>query len=107
MNNKTINDFTNFDFSTLSSFLSKISPMEFGTIGCIVGLLIAAPLNSNEQNSLGNFFELVGQVILTIQAQQSYSTPQGATTVELEKLKKETEEKFKILYKEIKNMNKK
>lgn len=106
MNNKTINDFTNFDFSSLSSFLSKISPTEFGTIGCLVGLMISIPLNSNEQNSIGNFFELIGQVILTIQAQQSFSTPEVASLEELEKLKKETNEKFKILYKEIKKMNK-
>ena len=97
MNNKEINDFLNCDFSSLSSFLSNISPLEFGTIGCLVGLLISIPLNSNEQNSIGNFLELVGQVILTVQAQQSINSTASASESDLNKFKEETQEKFKIL----------
>lgn len=106
MNNKEINDFLNCDFSSLSSFLSNISPLEFGTIGCLVGLLISIPLNSNEQNSIGNFLELVGQVILTVQAQQSINSTASASESDLNKFKEETQEKFKFLYKELKKMNK-
>lgn len=101
MNNKDINEFLNCDFSSLSSFLSSISPIEFGSIGCLVGLLISIPLNSNEQNSIGNFLELVGQVILTVQAQQTINSPPSASEADLEALKRETQEKFKILYKNL------
>lgn len=65
----TINDFTNIDFSSFSSFLSSLSPLEFGTLGCVIGLLISSNLSSDALDSLGNFLELVGQVMLTCQAQ--------------------------------------
>ncbi len=70
--NKKLDEFLNFDFGSLSSFLSKISPLEFASIGSIVGIIIASQLTNDEQNSIGNFFELVGQVILTAQAQNSF-----------------------------------
>ncbi len=102
--NKNLNDFLNFDFPSFSKFLSNISPMEFGTIGCLVGLLISYPLNSNEQNSIGNFFELVGQVILTIQAQQSINSNPNLSA-DFNDFKKQTEEKINLLIKELKKRN--
>lgn len=105
MNNDTINDFLNTDFSALSKFLTNISPLEFASIGCLVGLLISVPLNSDEQNSIGNFFELVGQVILTVQAQSTFNSS-SPTTSEFNAFKEDTEAKLNYLLKQIKKSNK-
>ena len=84
MNNNVINDFSNFDFKSLSEFLKSLSPLELSTIGCVLGLIMIPTLTSDEQNSLGNFFELVGQVLLTSAAQQSLLEP-SLSTKEFEK----------------------
>lgn len=42
---------------------------ELATLATIVGILIAAKLNDNEQNLIGNFTLDVGQIILIIAAQ--------------------------------------
>ena len=54
--------------------LFALSPFEFTLFGNIIAYLIAAGLTNQQQNSLGNLFELIGQVILTIQAKGSPAT---------------------------------
>lgn len=62
--------FIDQDFESFSRWLSSLNPYEFTMVGAAIGLAIAPALTVNQQNSLGNFFELVGQVILTINAQK-------------------------------------
>ena len=62
-----INNFINYFFS--------LNPYELTLIGNILGIIIAKPLTLNQQNTLGNFLELIGQQILTIQAQGSNLAP--------------------------------
>ena len=71
MESKEFNDFINNDFVSLSDWLFSLNPYEFTMIATLIGFIISPQLNLNEQNSLGNFFELLGQVILTINAQAS------------------------------------
>ena len=68
--NSFYNKYTKEDLIGFSKFLASLAPLEFTTLGCIIGLIITSSLNNNEQNSIGNFLELVGQVILTNQAQE-------------------------------------
>lgn len=70
MNNNYFNNFTNQDFSNLSNWLNTLNPYEFSLIGVIAAYLIAPTLNPNQQNSIGNFLEEVGQILLTISAQE-------------------------------------
>ncbi|MCB2289094.1 hypothetical protein LGK97_04840 [Clostridium sp. CS001] len=49
--------------------IEKYTPCELATLATIVGILIAAKLNVNEQNVIGNFTLDVGQIILIIAAQ--------------------------------------
>lgn len=51
-----------------------LSPLEFTTLGVILGYLLSCNLTIDQQNSLGNWFELVGQIILTFNAQGSGQT---------------------------------
>ncbi|CCY08418.1 MAG: hypothetical protein MRZ09_07810 [Coprobacillus sp.] len=79
----------------MSSLLQSLSPLEFGTIGCLIGLILSASLTSDELNSLGNFLELVGQVMLTVQAQMETVSPQYTHIDSFNNLKKDLDEKFK------------
>ena len=60
----------NFDFSEFSNWLFSLSPIDFVIIGTIAGLLISKNLTINQQNTIGNFLELIGEVILTYNAQE-------------------------------------
>ena len=79
----------------MSSLLQNLSPLEFGTIGCLIGLILSAALTSDELNSLGNFLELVGQVMLTVQAQMETVNPQYTHIDNFNDLKKDLDEKFR------------
>lgn len=48
----------------------NIPPDEFALIAALLGVGIANKLDVNEQNSIGNFLESVGQTILTVSAQE-------------------------------------
>ena len=55
---------------------NNIPPAQFTLLAYLFGVLVADNLNSNEQNSIGNFFEALGQSILTINAQQQLQQSQ-------------------------------
>lgn len=92
--NSKVNDFINYDFKGLGEFLNQLSPIEFGALGSIIGLLISIPLSNNEQNSIGNLLELIGQVVLTVQAQGSNQEPPTPTTSDIEALKKRIDDLY-------------
>lgn len=58
------------EVKNLAKILYNLDPLELTAIGCILGLVMSEGLDFNEQNTIGNFLELVGQVILTYNAQQ-------------------------------------
>ncbi|WP_425449222.1 hypothetical protein [Dethiothermospora halolimnae] len=49
---------------------SNIPPNAFSILASLLGIGIANNLDLNEQNSLGNFLEAVGQSILTVNGQE-------------------------------------
>lgn len=68
---------------SLSQLLLSLNPFEFATLAYILGVLLSDGLNANEQSSLGNFYNLLGEVIQTIgaQAQNLNSSPQQTANV--------------------------
>ena len=54
-------------------YILNLTPNEMGVIASAVGVLLSQPLTAMQQNSIGNFFELVGQVMLAISAQGQYA----------------------------------
>ncbi len=58
---------------SIVSILTNLTPFEFTFLGSIVGYVLAFNLSPNEQNALGNWFELVGQILLTFSAQGTVS----------------------------------
>lgn len=59
----------NKDIKNYAAFLSKLTGNELSIIAMACGYLLSQGLTSNQQNSLGNFLEAVGQIMLCISAQ--------------------------------------
>ena len=54
----------------MNNFPPNIHPTTYNLIAVAVGIVLVGNLNANEQNSLGNWFELLGQYLETNAAQQ-------------------------------------
>ena len=66
--------------------LFELSPEEFALLSTVIGFLLLPGLNTNQQNSLGNFLMGVGQVLETAAAQQAVVSPNGQSTDALAQL---------------------
>ncbi len=65
-------NFSNEDKKSIhefGTFLLSLSPSQFAAFASIIGLLLCENLDIYSQTSAGNFFELVGQVMLTVASQ--------------------------------------
>lgn len=62
-------------FSDFSKWLSSLSANEFTLLAITTGYFITQRLNYEEQNSIGNWLECVGQIILTLSAQNQLLSP--------------------------------
>ena len=69
MNNETFKNFMNQDYKTFSKALFSLNAYEFALVATLIGFAIGPTLSTVEQNSLGNFFETIGQILLTLNAQ--------------------------------------
>lgn len=77
MDDQQFKNFINQDYDSFSKWLFSLDSYEFSFIAAVAGFLISPSLTINQQNSLGNFFELLGQVILTINAQNTTKKQQN------------------------------
>lgn len=57
--------------------LEEYTPRELATLSTIIGIMIAAKLNINQQNVIGNFLDGVGQTLFIIAAQAQNLQPQA------------------------------
>ena len=64
-----MNQFINNDYKSLADFLFSFTGNEFAIISSIIGFVISQNLDIDEVNSLGNFFENIGQFMLAKAAQ--------------------------------------
>ena len=58
--------------SDIPGGFQDLNPQALIAIASILGINIASKLPFNTQNAVGNFLELLGQVIITFNAQQQY-----------------------------------
>ena len=58
------------NYNKFVQYISSLNAEEFTLAACIFGFLLSKPLNAATQQSVGNFFECVGQVMLTISSQK-------------------------------------
>lgn len=71
-NNSSTNESNKEACFDIPNGFQSLHPDLFVAIGGILGEIMAGNIPSNVQNALGNWFELLGQVILTYSAQQQY-----------------------------------
>lgn len=95
--NDGLYEFGEMSCNAFVDMLLSINEYELTILGCAIGLLLAPTITINQQNSLGNFFELVGQVLLTINAQAINLQPSSPSRQELNN-------KIKRLEKELENI---
>lgn len=70
--NSTTNECNNPGCFDIPNGFQTLNPELFVAISGVLGQIMAGNLPFNVQNALGNWFELLGQVILTYNAQQQY-----------------------------------
>lgn len=67
----------------LYSLLLHLNPYEFTALSVVLGYVFSDGLDSNQIQSMGNFFESIGQTMLTIGMQQQTlrgnASPNGST----------------------------
>ena len=56
----------------LSDMLLTLNAYEFNLVASIIGYIIAEDQTALAQSALGNFFETLGQTLITIGAQNQY-----------------------------------
>lgn len=61
-----------FGCNDMPGGFQDLNPVLFTLIGEIAGIVMSENMPLNVQNAVGNWFELLGQVILTYSAQQQY-----------------------------------
>lgn len=66
------NEFNNIGCNDIPNGFQGLDPQLFILVGEILGNIISGRLPFNVQNALGNWLQLVGQVIETYNAQQQY-----------------------------------
>lgn len=70
MTNFDYDNYKNMSFSSLIDALLSMSGTELSILASVIGYALTINTTINEQNSLGNFFELIGQFLLTSASQQ-------------------------------------
>ena len=85
MNNNTYEmyEFGDMSCNAFVDLLLSLNPYELTILASAIGLLISPTITVNQQNSLGNFFELLGQTILTINAQTINLQPNAPSRQQL------------------------
>lgn len=87
--NEGIYEFGDISCNAFVDLLLSLNEYELTILGFAIGALLAPTITVNQQNSLGNFFELIGQTLLTINAQAVNLQPNAPSRQELnEKIKR-------------------
>jgi cell shape-determining protein MreC len=64
-----MHNFGDISRNALVDLLLSLNEFELATLGFIIPILIAPTITANQQNALGNFFELIGQTLQTTSTQ--------------------------------------
>lgn len=67
-----MNHFDEEAIKNYANFLDGLTANEFMLLSAAAGILLSQGLTANQANSIGNFLEAVGQLMLTYGAQKQY-----------------------------------
>ena len=77
------NQFSKMNCSSFIEYLLSLSANELSLLAIGLGFLLSANIDNNQQSSLGNFFELIGQLLLTLSAQNLNLYPNYSNNTDL------------------------
>ena len=81
--NDGLYEFGDISCNAFVDLLLSLNAYELSILGFALGALLAPTITVNQQNSLGNFFELIGQTLLTINAQEVNLQPNAPSRKQL------------------------
>lgn len=87
-------DYSKNNYQKFADLISQLTPFEFTLIGTIVAYILTIDLTPTQQNAFGNWLELVGQVMLTYNAQATVNITNdeyNSLLNDIENLKREVE----------------
>lgn len=58
-----------YNFKEFTDWIFSLSGLDYTIAATTIAILLSKNLNINEQNSVGSFFFLIGQVLITMNAQ--------------------------------------
>lgn len=90
-------EFGDISCNAFVDLLLSLNSYELSILAFSIALLLAPTITVNQQNSLGNFFELVGQALLTINAQEVNLQPNAPSRQQLNEKIKKLERELEIL----------
>ena len=90
-------EFGDISCNAFVDLLLSINEYELAILASAIGLLISPTITINQQNALGNFFELIGQTILTVNAQAVNLQPNDPSRLELSDRLKKIEIELELL----------
>lgn len=90
-------EFGDISCNAFVDLLLSINEYELAILASAIGLLISPTITINQQNALGNFFELIGQTILTVNAQAVNLQPNAPSRLELSDRLKKLEIELELL----------
>lgn len=96
-----MHEFGDMSCNAFVDLLLSLNEYELSIFGFAIGMLLSPTITVNQQNSLGNFFELVGQTLLTINAQAINLQPNAPSRQQLNEKIKNLEEEIHSLKRQI------
>ena len=100
-NNFDYTQFSKMNCSYFIEYLLTLSPNELSLLAIGIGFILSNKIDTNQQNTLGNFFELIGQLLLTISAQNLNLYPYYSNNIDLSTKVNILEKEIEILKKTI------
>ena len=94
-------EFGEISCNAFVDLLLSLNPYELTILACAIGLLLAPSITVNQQNALGNFFELIGQTLLNINAQEVNLQPTSPSRQELNNKINRLEKELEFLKKKL------
>ena len=96
-NTDNLYDLGDMSCNAFIDLLLSLNEYELSILSFAIGVLLASTITINQQNSLGNFFELIGQTLLTINAQALNLQPSAPSRYDLNKKINNLEKKLNDL----------
>lgn len=76
-------EFGDISCNAFVDLLLSLNPYELTILAFATAIILAPTITVNQQNALGNFFELIGQTLLNINAQEVNLQPNAPSRQEL------------------------